>query len=346
LLFLQVYLNGIRALFISKSKYNYSHTLSLWEGIIFSTVVPLLSVLLILFSDSPQYSRIYALLFGSLVFALPHIFSALKKCAKGIYDRRVWSFLLKFTLPTLPHYLALALIWQTGKIIVGTGFSASEAALFSVAVSIGFLPSLFTSGMQTAIIPWISRKLDEGKDGIKKIYSLLCDIYLPIVCLILLFLCFCPELFRILMPPAYRSAIVSVFPIAVSVFVCFSTNIFSSIISYYKKTYLITLGSVLAAVFNVILNLLFTFRLGFSFSVLLILPTFILMLFIYTLILKLKFKHFELPVKRLFITLLILFFAAEAIKFFIISILTRALFATALIMLILPELKRMRALMQ
>ncbi len=344
LLFIQAYLNGIRALFLSKSKYNYSHGLSLLEGIIFSAIVPIAAVLLILVSDYPEYSRIYALLLGSVVFTLPLILSALRRWRR-IYDRRVWSFLLKFTLPTLPHYLALAIIWQIGKIIVGIRFSASEAALFSIAVSIGFLPSLFSAGMQTALIPWITRKLDEEKEGIKKVYFLLGSVYSPIGYVILLFLCFCPELFKILMPPAYLCAIGAVFPIALSVFVCFSVNMFSSIISYYKKTYLITLGSVSAAVFNVILNLLFTFKLGFSFSALLILPSFILILFIYTLILRLKFAHSELPIKRLFLTLVILFFAAELIKLFIVSLLARALFAAALILLLIPELKRMRALM-
>lgn len=343
-LFIQVFLNGIRALKISEAKFSYKHRLVFLEGLFFAVFPPIISIILILFSKNPQHSRIYALLISGALFTLPVIWSILKKGKFKLFSREIWLFLLKYTIPTLPHYISIALIGQIGKIIVGIKLSAGEAALLSLAISIGFLPNLLSAGMQSALIPWITRKLALGEDGIRKIYSLTQTVFFPLSIAVCLFLCLCPEFLRVMASADYAPALSAVYPIAASVPICFITNLFSSVISYYKKTYLITVGSAIGAIFNIFCNLLFTIKYGFIFSALAILPTWFIIFLIYTAFLKIKFKHKALPIKRLFIFLLLFLLLAFFAFLLRISLVARLVLCAALIMILIPEAKKLAEL--
>ena len=344
ILFLQVFLNGIRALKISEAKFSYNKKLPLAEGIFFSAVVPILSVLLIMFFKDRRYARIYASLTASLAFGIPIAASILKKGRFRLFSKDVWKFLLKYALPSLPHYISMSLIWQIGKIIVGNKFSSAEAGLLSLAISVGLLPTLLTLGMQSALIPWITRKLGDGEEGQQKIYMLITSVFFPLCLTVLLFLLICPELFSIMSGRDYISALKAVYPIAASVPAVFLTNLFCAVISYYKKTYLVAVGSVSGAILTLFFNLLFTFRLGYLFSAFLILPIFIFMSITYAIILKHKFSHFSLPSKRLFTTYFMFIFLVAIVIFLKNSFTARLFFCTAVIMMLLPKLKQLKPL--
>ena len=345
ILFLQVFLNGVRALKISEAKFSYNKKLPLTESIFFSLIIPLASILLILFSGEARYARIYASLLASFAFAVPTIASIVKKSGAVLFERKIWRFLLKYTLPSLPHYISMSLIWQIGKIIVGNRFSSAEAGFLSLAISVGLLPTLITIGMQSALIPWITRKLGDGERGQIKIYSLILSAFLPLCLTVLLFLLLCPELFIIMSGKDYFNALGAVYPIAATVPAVFLTNLFCAEISYYKKTYLIALGSVLGAIITLFFNLLFTFKLGYFFSAFLILPVFVFIAAIYILILKRKFSHHSLPSKKL-ISIYFIFLIFVAIAFFLkISFFARLFLSLAVIMLLLSRIKDLKPLL-
>ena len=344
ILFLQVFLNGIRALKISESKFFYTKKLPLFEGIFFSVIIPALTTVLILFFREGKYARIYATLVSSLIFAIPIAVSIIKKGKCKLFDKECWSFLLKYTLPSLPHYISTALIWQIGKIIVANKFSSAEAGLLALAISVGLLPSLITLGMQSALIPWITRKLDTGEGGQRKIYSLIGSVFLPICLLTTLFLLLCPELFRIMSAKDYHGALSSVYPIAASVPQVFLTNVFCAEISYYKKTHLVALGSVAGAILTLFFNLLFTFKLGYIFSAFLMPIVFLFMSCVYILILKRKFSHSFLKVKRLIGTYFVFILFIGMAAFLRISFLSRALLSLAVIMTLFPKIKELKPL--
>ncbi|MBQ8716600.1 MAG: oligosaccharide flippase family protein [Clostridia bacterium] len=344
ILFLQVFLNGVRALKISEAKFSYNRKLPLAEGIFFSVIIPLVSITLIIFSKEARYARIYASLAASVLFAAPIMFSILKKGSFKIFRKDVWSFLVKYTVPALPHYISISLIWQIGKIIVGNRFSSAEAGLLSLATSVGLLPTLLTLGMQSALLPWITRKLGEGAQGRRKIYSLILSVFFPLCLSVALFLIICPEVFRIMSGRNYLSALGAVYPIAASVPAVFLTNLLCAEISYYKKTHLVAIGSVLGSVFCLIFNLLFTFKLGFEFSAVLILPIFLFMTIVYFVILKRKFMHYELPAKKLLATYFIFLILVAFVAFIKISFLARVFLAIALVMMLLPKVKQLKPL--
>lgn len=344
ILFLQVFLNGVRALKISEAKFSYNKKLPVAEAIFFSVIIPIISIVLILFTRDEKYAKIYAVLIASFIFAAPITFSILKRGNFKVFDKKYWSFILKFTIPTLPHYIAMSLIWQIGKIIVGNRFSAAEAGLFSIAISVGLLPTLLTLGVQSALIPWITRRLGDGQLGRNRIYSLIVSLFLPLCLAVALFLILCPELFSIISGKEYHNALGAVYPVAASVPVIFLTNLFSAEISYYKKTHLVAVGSVSGAIFSLIFNLLFTFKLGFLFSAFLILPIFIFMVLVYLLILKRIFLHRELPAKKLLLTYFFFLLLVAVVAFLRVSLLARLVLSIAIVLLLFPKIKELKPL--
>ena len=339
ILFLQVFLNGVRALKLSSARFSYDKRLPLTDALFFSLAIPVLSISLIFLLEKAEYARIYALFFASLVFTVPILISALRRGKFRLYDKACWRFILKYTIPTLPHYLAMALIWQIGKITVASAFSSAEAALFSLAISIGLIPSILSSGMLSALLPWISRRLGDGKSGREKIYSLISSAFLPFCLLTALFLLLSPELIRIFASDSYEGALAAIYPVCSALPLSLLASLFSCEISYYKKTYFVTLGSVLGAVFSLFFNLLFTFRLGFVFSAYIIPLSFLIIVAVYSIILKRRFMHKELPfftlIKDFFLFLLLVGSAAFLRDIFI----SRLLLGVSVTMLLIPSIK-------
>ncbi|MBR5139645.1 MAG: oligosaccharide flippase family protein [Clostridia bacterium] len=344
ILFVQVFLNGIRAIKSSSAKFSYDKKLPLLEGIFFSFISPFLSITFLILFDKSEYSKIYASLLSSIAFSAPIIFTTLKQGAKRLFDKRVWIFLIKYSLPTVPHFLSMSLIWQIGKICVANSFSTAETALLSLAISVSLIPSVISTGIQSAMVPWLTRRLPEGSAGRKRIYSLLLTAFFPFCLLVVLFLLICPELFVLLSTKAYYPALIAVYPIALGVPLLFLSAIFSSEISHYKRTLFITFGSLSGMFFSLICNLLFTSKVGFLLPAILIPPAFFIINTVYVLFLRLKLHDIELPIAKL----ILIFFAFSIlvlIAFLLrISFSARLVYAIALIMLMLPRLMDIKEL--
>ena len=238
LLFFEAFLNGIRALSISEAKFFYRYKICVFESAFFALITPILSILFIKLGYAGALSRIYSHIIVSLLFAAPILFFVIKSSHFYLFSAPVWRFLIKYALPSLPHFLSISLIFQIGKISVGRFFGESDAALLSISTSVGFLPSLFTQGALSALLPWVNRKLAED-GGKEKIYTLTLSLILPLTFLVILFLCFCPEAMLVIAPKSYSPALAAIYPIAAATVITFLINLFSSMISYYKKTYFV-----------------------------------------------------------------------------------------------------------
>ena len=73
----------------------------------------------------------------------------------------------------------------------------------------------------------------------------------------LMLIALAPEIVSIIAPPDYYEAVWIVPPIAISSFFMFSYDLFSEFAFYYNKTIRIMFASIIGAVLNIILNLIF-----------------------------------------------------------------------------------------
>jgi len=258
-LILQAYLNGIMYLYLSKCRYRYEYKRASLVNLTLSVLAPSIAFLLVNFTRVRAEARIIAPLLVSLficVIALP----SLLRGSRG-NTAAAAGYLIKKCLPLLPHFLATSVIAQTGKLVIGRYFGARELASYSIVFSMGFLFTLMTVGIQSGLAPWINRKLDSG-DG-EKIDETAKRVFSLLSLATLLGLCFSPEGLAFLAPPEYRTALLAVYPIGVSVLLGFPTAIINAIILYFEKGHYTTLSSLIGAFASITLNLTLTVRYGY-----------------------------------------------------------------------------------
>lgn len=221
--------------------------------IFISLFVPLIGICFIInntFSDKYQgmiYSRF--IVQGIIAFILVLSFY---KASYVIYNKKYWKYALSMNLPLVPYYYSLVLLAASSKIMIQNMIGSTEAGIYSVAYSAAMVMTLVNSSLNSAIQPWLFKKLkDNNYDGISKILSMS---ILVVAVINLLLIAFAPEAVAIFAPPQYYEAIWIIPPIAASVVIMFIYQHFVNIEFYFEETKKIAAASIGAAVVNIVLN--------------------------------------------------------------------------------------------
>lgn len=249
---------------------------------------------------------------------------------KKFFSIQYWRYALTFNIPLIPHFLSATVLNQADRIIIGDLCGLSEAAMYSVAYSIGMSVLIFSQSIQQAFIPWLYAKL-KVKDY-KKV-SALSDLILVVMALCCtIVITIAPEIIEFVGTNDYAQAI-WVFPsICGSVYFIFLQSQFSNINYYFENTKMIALSSVGVAALNVFLNYVFINIYGFLAAGYTTLVCYMVYALIqYCIMIKLLKKQ-NIPVKLIFNIRNILLIS---ILFIILLILINVLYAQILLRIII-----------
>lgn len=330
LLCVQTLADGVLKLRLAKDKYGYRFKLSIIEGIIIALGSPLLTVILFNVFGRRELARIVAMLVSTLIISIPLAVNTFMRARGKLISRSDVSFLLKYLLPQMPYFLLSSLYLQIGRTTIMHSFGTESVALYSLALSIGHLPTLLTVGISSALIPWCMRRLNEGESGSDRIYRIVESIALPYGILILLFLSFCPELLKIMAPESYSSALPAAYAIAICTLPSFLNTVCSSLIAGNRKSFFLSIGSVISTLALIILNVLLTPRLGFVATAVIQIVANLLTLSFYFYVLKNRIHSHRLPAGRLLGYCILLIPCAFIILMFKEILFSRLLLAIAL----------------
>ena len=262
LLFLavQVFLNEVLSLYVAKCRYLYKYKAPSAINATLAMLSPTLSFVLINFTRVRASARIIAPLAVTALIALPLLVKILRN-GRGLFSREIWGFILRLDLPLLPHFIATAIIAQSGKIIVGRYFGEQALAKYSVVFSMGFVFTLITVGINSALAPWVNRKLSSGAED--RIAEAVEPMFALFALMTLCGLCFSPEGLAFLAPKEYGGALGAIYPLSLSVLTGFLTTIINAVLLFYGKSHLISIASVSAAMANLLLGITLTARYGY-----------------------------------------------------------------------------------
>ena len=262
LLFLafQVFFSGILNLYVAKCRFLYEYkTVSLINTAL-AILSPTLSFVLINFTRVRASARIIAPLALTAIIAVPLGIMIIAR-GKRLFSREIWGFILRLDIPLLPHFAATALIAQSGKIIVGRYFGEEALAKYSVVFSMGFVFSLITVGINSALSPWVNRKLESGES--ERVGEVVEPAFALFALMTLCGMCFSPEGLAFLAPREYATALGAIYPLSLSVLVGFLTAIINAALLFHGKSHLISTASIITAVVNLALGLTLTARHGY-----------------------------------------------------------------------------------
>ncbi len=224
---------------LSKYRFLYRWVPSLITSVTSSIISPLFSILFIKTANRININDI-SIKVGTMTFVLFICSASLlfitsraaKKEKQALnftrsdilsYGKEVLSLLFRLSLPMLPYYFSIMLISSVDKIMISRFISSEALGKYSVAYSAGIASTALTSGLSSALCPWIMRKVRAG--DIKKAKKVLDTVISICISAIICFLSCAPYIFKILAPESYFDAlpvifISSIIPISLAIAHC------------------------------------------------------------------------------------------------------------------------------
>ena len=183
------------------------------------------------------------------------------KLARPKYSPAYWKFAIKYSLPIVPHGISQVLLAQFDRIAIRSMVGDAAAGIYSLAGNIKLILTIITESISTAWTTWFYEEFHTGnrekiQDNAKKLCGLFC-----LFSVILIFIS--PELIHLLGGIEYIDGRYVAVPMIIDAFLLFVYNIVVTAEYYYKKTIFVMLGTIVAAVINLITNLIFIKKYGY-----------------------------------------------------------------------------------
>ena len=253
-LVIEVTSGGICDIWMSRMKYDFDYRKMIAVSLFLGIVSPAVGIPLVLVASDKVFARIASFAFAQCGLAVVLSLIMFKR-GKKLYCREYWKFALLFNVPLLPHYLSEVILNSSDRIMIGNMLGATDAGIYSIAYTTGMLMTILTTSLNSTVAPWLYRKLEEHSyDRIRKVSIALLG---GIAVIILGVNALAPDIVAILAPATYSEAMGLVPIISASVFFIFLYSYCANIEFYFEKTKLAAVASVVAALLNIGLNLIF-----------------------------------------------------------------------------------------
>ena len=214
-------------------------------------------------------------------------FSNIKAKNWGL-NREFIKYGIVMSVPLIFHSLALNILAQSDRLVIAKFCSASDVGVYSLAYQYAILVNIFLNAINEAWLPWFQDQYVVGnfigiKDNVKSIITFGC--FLSIGCAAV-----APEAILILGGKAYESGIWAVPPILMGLLCQFLYTRYVHIELQEKKTSIISTGTMIAALLNLVLNFMFIPKYGFVAAGYTTLFSYIVLFVIHFLVTKLLLK--------------------------------------------------------
>ena len=260
IIFLYLFLYPAYELFVTKHRAFYKY--KLFAAMTVLSIGISLAASIVLVSSLPD--RLEGRILGQYVpMAVCGLILYITNAVKGKRIHfKYWKYALVICIPLVPNVLSVHILGSSDRIII-TKLCGSEAtAIYSIAYSCANIVSVLINSMNKAWAPWFLDSLHHGDhQSIKKIMKPYFYVYVFFSFMVLLF---CPEIITILGGNRYYEAIWVLPPLILGMLFQFIYTMFVQAEFYEKKTISVSIGTMIAAVLNVVLNFIFIPIFGYS----------------------------------------------------------------------------------
>lgn len=220
-----------------------------------SILTPAVEVVFIFFLPIGNVNaRIAGLAITSLL-VYSFLFVSQVKSGKKIYSRFFWRYALAFNLPLVLHYLSQVVLGSSDRIMIGNMIGKREAGIYSLAYSISMVMILVNTSLEQSLAPWMYERIKKCRlSDMKNIIHFSSAV---VATANLALIGFAPEIISIFAPPEYYEAANIIPPVSMSVFFIYLYDMFAKVSFYHGKTMFISMASMIGAVLNIGLNIVF-----------------------------------------------------------------------------------------
>ena len=257
---ISIFFSSGLSLWTIKERYNFKYINTTIMTIVLSLLTVVFNISFVYILNDPSYALIYGSTLAIVIVNLGIIIKNIYNGKSG-FSFKLCKYAIFFNLPLIPHYLASAVLTSADKIMIENMQSATEAALYSVAYSLGNILTVFINAVNASLAPYTYQNLQKGETGeIKKFTN---SVYIMLIAIAGVIIMMGPELIYILGGTAYSEAKWVIPPVAGAIVFSFMYPMFANIEFYYEKRVMTMIASVIAAILNIILNFLLIPKFGY-----------------------------------------------------------------------------------
>lgn len=246
-------------LFQTMERFEYKYKWTAGISLAVALTTSLLSVVLVYILPNRLTGRIlgYVIPIGIIGLCIIVYFILSKPKIKISY----WKYALSFTLPFIPHLLAMNLLSGMDRLMIKQYCGAEDLAIYSLAYTCGSIITILVTSINSAFSPWLGEMLSQ------KNYKAVNKVSIPYVSIFAYCACgsvlVIPEILLILGGKTYMDAQYVMPPVAASTILQFIYCMYVNVEQYEKKTKLMAVASVASVIVNCILNHIFILRFGY-----------------------------------------------------------------------------------
>lgn len=260
---LYIYLLVYPAVQLTQSKmkymYNYKGNIAITVYTTISTVIISL-VLVFLLPNNAALGKSLGAVISAGVLAVYIWIKAIVK--KRLYiNFEYWKYGLKISVPLILNSISLNILAQSDRVFITKFCGAEYTGIYSLAYSYAILINIILNAANEAWLPWFHDTFyDKGYEDIKKNVKplIVFGCWFGIGCIAI-----APEAIALLGGKAYAEGVWAVPPVTLGIVCSYIFQHYEHIELHLKKTWFISLGTIIAAAINIVLNYFFVKQFGF-----------------------------------------------------------------------------------
>lgn len=251
------------------------------------------SIILILNMNSDKYIGRILGTFISVVFIALFLYIKELRTGKVFFSKKYWLFCLPISIPIIFHNLSHLVLNQADRLMLDKLVGDSATGIYSFTYNIGIILNIVNMSINSA---WVAWYFDALKDKLFSEIRSMVKNYIVIFTIITgLFLLGAPELVKILSAKTYWGGI-NLLPIIILGYYFVFLYTFAVNYEFYsKKTKFIALGTIIAAIINIVINVMYIPKIGVYAAAISTLVAYIILFAMHEFIVRIILKHKDFP---------------------------------------------------
>lgn len=256
LMIIQAYFSFVKTSIITKFRVEYKYKLISIISMIIAIGGIILSIFLI--TNFFEEQRYLGKIIGGavlIVIAGPVFLYYLLSVGRVYLNFKYWKYALFLSVPLIIHSLSGVLNVQFDRIVINKYVGDAAVGIYSFAYSIGMMISVLIHSLNQAWTPWVFEKMNEKKYTLIKSRGANYRDFVTLVYAGILLLS--PEIIKVMADQRYWEGIQIIPWVFMAYYFSYMYTLEVNVELYYKKTGLISIGTLISALINIILNFIF-----------------------------------------------------------------------------------------
>lgn len=224
-----------------------------------STVVAIFLIKKVLSSDL-YWGRIVPNAIITLLFGLAALLYSFKG-TKVRFNKEYLQYGLKISVPLVLHGIALNILSQSDRTMITMIRNSEETGIYGLIYNFSMIATVITTAFDGIWVPYFTRKMNE-KDY--RSINKFAEKYVEFMSVAMIGVILVgPEVVKLLSTEAYWEGIKIIPPIVLANYFIFIYTMYVNVEHYYKKTVFISINTTIAAISNILLNIIFIYKWGY-----------------------------------------------------------------------------------